>query len=927
MKLCVSGLMPVQEQRRRSPSTSPTFGHDSIQNGVPTPRSPNANRESAPRLQQTKSMTPLVTQVKAPEPLRIDTKNVSQDSIEQSDVCLSPTWSDHGQKQKEREKRRREKEEKEENRKPPPKRLNKKPPAAMDTQKMSGDLRKPRRNSLSSLLPSRSSSREPSLERPKAERRKSGSSFTSFLPSRRSQSQQREEPQSPDWQPIVAPLAPKLPSFRWKSAETKPTSWGENNASDGKLVGFPYEQQRPVQEEKVDPDSEMISHLAQQRTIRPMIRSSTEPDFRPTERQKSLRKEPKSPEIPKPGKRKSSPKETKPSPVSSQAENQPKPTMDRPRSAFKAKKAEQNGTPLAPKRQKSDEVADELIAMLSDKPRPYQHVKSAPKPCTNQDGSSYVHKQRMYQQQRSIAGFEEQQALQMYNDQAALAAMQQDIRDVQAANREMKSREPSPNRNRSASRGPSKRSVSPRPKDTSRSVSPAKRVSSQQPRPSALSPLKQVSSAPDDSDDEQEKKIKRAKEEISSKMLSIQSGKSEKILGFRRRTKEPPPSIRLPDSQEPPKQSKRDRMSAHIPFRHKRDSSMNGVVNGRGSESSEHLKHANGTLNSPDSRLTNGTPTSPGMKVSANSVPPSPNPKAVTQRSDSRQKNSTDSDDSFHSTTDEPEEHKAKQDAASLAAVYSEGIKTPSSEESLNDPPNSPDPKGKKSPELIVRGVSEGVVRKASITRPRSIPNLQTQTKVPNLDFLPQLKHQALTKSPRRLSNQNSVESSPTRIKVPSTPIAPDTSYKSPLATSTTDLSLLPARSPLRPSNFPHPVANRSATSVTTLGSKGLAEGVDAKPIAKLFVICCKCKFWHDLPSKLYEAMALPKELHGRVSGEGKHGGKGDWDANGGEKGVTPKVATARLETAVKCPWCEHSMSTSCCQGWTTVVYMHQRHH
>lgn len=33
------------------------------------------------------------------------------------------------------------------------------------------------------------------------------------------------------------------------------------------------------------------------------------------------------------------------------------------------------------------------------------------------------------------------------------------------------------------------------------------------------------------------------------------------------------------------------------------------------------------------------------------------------------------------------------------------------------------------------------------------------------------------------------------------------------------------------------------------------------------------------------------------------------------------------VETRVKCPWCEHGMSTACCAGWTTVVYLHERHH
>ncbi|RPA97291.1 hypothetical protein L873DRAFT_1810123 [Choiromyces venosus 120613-1] len=88
------------------------------------------------------------------------------------------------------------------------------------------------------------------------------------------------------------------------------------------------------------------------------------------------------------------------------------------------------------------------------------------------------------------------------------------------------------------------------------------------------------------------------------------------------------------------------------------------------------------------------------------------------------------------------------------------------------------------------------------------------------------------------------------------------------------------------------------------------------KPIAKLFVICCRCKYWHDLPSIMYRAMV----------------------ENGG---------------ATRCPYCLHGMEATCCSGYlspafprpfllysilanmylfdfdryTCIVYMHQKHH
>ncbi|KAK0667610.1 hypothetical protein QBC41DRAFT_135026 [Cercophora samala] len=76
-------------------------------------------------------------------------------------------------------------------------------------------------------------------------------------------------------------------------------------------------------------------------------------------------------------------------------------------------------------------------------------------------------------------------------------------------------------------------------------------------------------------------------------------------------------------------------------------------------------------------------------------------------------------------------------------------------------------------------------------------------------------------------------------------------------------------------------------------------------PIAKMFVECCSCKFYHDMPSKIYECMAKPDAV---VE-----------DRNLGISGA--------ITTAVKCPWCQHSMSTGCCAGYAAVVYLKERLH
>ncbi|KAI6251031.1 hypothetical protein HI914_00337 [Erysiphe necator] len=78
-----------------------------------------------------------------------------------------------------------------------------------------------------------------------------------------------------------------------------------------------------------------------------------------------------------------------------------------------------------------------------------------------------------------------------------------------------------------------------------------------------------------------------------------------------------------------------------------------------------------------------------------------------------------------------------------------------------------------------------------------------------------------------------------------------------------------------------------------------------SEPFAKMFVICCSCRYFHDMPSKLYACMAKPDDM---VTEE-----------NLGVNGV--------ITTSVKCPWCGHGMSTSCCAGYAAVVFMKERLH
>ncbi|KAL4792704.1 hypothetical protein BDV19DRAFT_367972 [Aspergillus venezuelensis] len=149
------------------------------------------------------------------------------------------------------------------------------------------------------------------------------------------------------------------------------------------------------------------------------------------------------------------------------------------------------------------------------------------------------------------------------------------------------------------------------------------------------------------------------------------------------------------------------------------------------------------------------------------------------------------------------------------------------------------------------------------------------------------------------------------------------------------------------------------SASVSTISSGSMADSKKTakktRPsgrdqfVAKLFVICCRCKFWHDMPSGVYASLTNSDPLSVALDQELAH-----WDQNALserltgatgeaqplhessskplESGIHQRMLRARLTRnvpsgPVKCCWCEHTMSKQCCQGWTTVVQMRQRHH
>ncbi|KAI9170854.1 hypothetical protein HJFPF1_00328 [Paramyrothecium foliicola] len=141
----------------------------------------------------------------------------------------------------------------------------------------------------------------------------------------------------------------------------------------------------------------------------------------------------------------------------------------------------------------------------------------------------------------------------------------------------------------------------------------------------------------------------------------------------------------------------------------------------------------------------------------------------------------------------------------------------------------------------------------------------------------------------------------------------------------TTKSQLMPSSPALSPMSLPTPtfhlplqpvasspdaagksrLSRASRPSMDSHRSSG-ADGTVGGPVAKMFVECCGCRYYHDMPSRLYETMANPSVA---MSGD-------DALAHRGSKAMT-----------VRCPWCQHDMSTKCCAGLAAMVYVKERLH
>ncbi|KAJ5806928.1 hypothetical protein N7474_010520 [Penicillium riverlandense] len=141
----------------------------------------------------------------------------------------------------------------------------------------------------------------------------------------------------------------------------------------------------------------------------------------------------------------------------------------------------------------------------------------------------------------------------------------------------------------------------------------------------------------------------------------------------------------------------------------------------------------------------------------------------------------------------------------------------------------------------------------------------------------------------------------------------------------------------LSPRNGPANVLRRESIQKLKAQQKG-------QVVAKVFVICCKCRYWHDMPSEVYSKLACPDRLlTGSRSGHFSRRTEPSVSPSHTKLPVSRKVqpfsdlpgspapplrsSPLSEPSGLQCCWCGHTMGKKCCQGWTTIVQMHERHH
>ncbi|KAI1871994.1 uncharacterized protein JN550_004197 [Neoarthrinium moseri] len=244
----------------------------------------------------------------------------------------------------------------------------------------------------------------------------------------------------------------------------------------------------------------------------------------------------------------------------------------------------------------------------------------------------------------------------------------------------------------------------------------------------------------------------------------------------------------------------------------------------------------------------------------------------------------------------------------------------------------SPKPEGLSTPSLVATPTSAtfGEVLKEELEDEEELPPIRRQTLPPKAhsaidltatSFLPPLKHQSLHSKPNKAGATSfSLPSSPppeleVEVEAPAPRRSALKASRNNSSSSQESSILSPGAAYLQEARRTAPIHQASSSRAlrpiyshkNSLPQTKNAMSPERKgePIAKMLVECCSCKFFHDMPSRVYECMAKPDSI------------------------VEDKLlgVSAAITTMVKCPWCAHGMTTQCCSGYAAVVYLKEKLH
>ena len=851
------------------------------------------------------------------------------------------------------------------------KRLSRRPPAAMDTQRKSASLRASTDQETQAQPPSESSSRSSSREG----RRSSISSLKSFLGISRESLSKSTPLESSSMQGHPTNNTAAQPRGRLRangghsrngSTETYGIAISDDEDHGDGLIGFAYElhaspkrsNQVGVKEIKGVQISLPTGQPPNQPTPPP---SRSDDESTPTEKKKSI--------VPINFSRR---------PLASRRGSSEEGHFNKQKFTLRGNPAKFPASAQTTRSKLTSTTGDSAATTT-----PSEIPPRAPADLTQQippsscDGGSYVHKQRMYQQQRSIAGYQDELA-------------------IETANRQ---------RSRGQAFGVGTPTMPPTPSDSAESVSEGERIGQRTVRSQLQSENRggEHSSSSEEESLDKYHQYRAAETQNRGARLGRKVhglSKAEKMLGAKRSDVEngspsnAPPRPHNPDmvaSAPAPKPSSTasDIGIATAPGRRSKLQPSTEIKDTRQREDTHRTKEASPTPQESKVKP-QAAPTERSKPPSLPRFPTDPilshnkagrmvehfsGPEMPTTYIDYWTKKGPDTAETYHESSSQemiappviPELSKVPSTSSVLmesnAPLMLEEVKSTPSK--FGTPAAATD--------------NDGFIRKPSLKRPCSDPELKVSADAPpTFDFLPELKHQALVK-PKRISPVRvSFAASPTTIPPSATmpSLSSSSSAATPRTPTSVDSHVPPMRSPLH-ANV-HASSKPSSSGVIIKGvatstrprnslmpspalplvAKGSEsqEALNTKPLGKMFVICCKCKYWHDMPSRLYEAMALPRRIgpgdgvaqsvgaRKRTSSDTKRGstdakgtlgelwkGKGKEDKGKGkakeEDNTKGKAVEGKVYTTVKCPWCEHDMSTACCAGWTAIVYLHERHH